>query len=140
MTQTAETKVGDRPPTDVGDAHPEQQRIDKRADDDVAPVRPFGRGKVGIGVQWAHGHGHQAELMVFGLGDRLAGPVPKDVAFLVVLEVSAESSIASIKDAGHGALRSLRVGSCIGRNSFMLVRHSKRRWALRSTVRSPLRR
>ena len=81
-------EVGDRLAGDVADAHAERERVDERADDDVALLLRLGRVHV-VEVQRVVVHRDQAEQVVVGLGHRLGGPVLVDVADLELLEVAA---------------------------------------------------
>ena len=95
VAQFVGPEVGDRSSGDVRHAHPEQQGVDERPDDDVAPAIHLGLGVVGVDVQRADRHREEAEQVVLRLGDRLARPVGERVARLVVLEVPAEAAVAS---------------------------------------------
>ena len=70
------------------DAHAERERVDERADDDVAALLGLRRVDV-VDVQRVVVHRDQAEQVVVGLGDRLRGPVLVDGADLELLEVAA---------------------------------------------------
>src|SRR3954453_14317180 len=80
-------EVRDRLAADVGDAHPERQRVDERADDDVAPLLGL-RGVHVVDVQRVVVHRQQAEEVVVALGDGLRRPVLVDGADLELLEVA----------------------------------------------------
>src|SRR3954469_1602503 len=81
-------EIGDGLAADVGDAHPERQRVHERPDDDVAPLLRLRRVDV-VDVQRVVVHRQQAEQVVVAFGDRLRRPVLVDVADFEVLEVAA---------------------------------------------------
>jgi hypothetical protein len=80
-------EVRDRLAGDVGNRHPERQRVDERPHDDVAALLRPARVHV-VDVQRVVVHRDQAEEVVVGLGDRLRRPVLVDGALLELLEVA----------------------------------------------------
>ena len=82
------SEVGDRLARHVGDAHAERERVDERADDDVAALLRLRRVDV-VDVQRVVVHRDQAEQVVVRLGDGLGRPVLVDGADLELLEVAA---------------------------------------------------
>ena len=80
-------EVGDRLARDVGDAHPQRQRVDERPHDHVAALLGL-RGVDVVDVQRVVVHGDEAEEVVVGLGHRLGGPVLVDGPDLELLEVA----------------------------------------------------
>ncbi|SQD95561.1 hypothetical protein FMEAI12_3240003 [Parafrankia sp. Ea1.12] len=90
VPQRLDLQVGDRLAGNVGDGHPEQQRVDVVPDDHVALELGGVLGVVGVQVQRVVVHREQAEQMVVVLGDRLSRPVPVDRADLELLVVPAK--------------------------------------------------
>ena len=66
----------------------ERERVDQRADDDVATLLGLVRVDV-VDVERVVVHRDQAEQVVVGLGNRLGGPVLVDGTDLELLEVAA---------------------------------------------------
>src|SRR6478672_10978819 len=97
VLQRLDLEVRDRLPRHVGHAHPEHERVDQVADDDVLAELRLGLGVVGVGMKRMVVHRDHAEQVVVGLGDGLAGPVLVDVAHLEVLEVAAEPRLAGVE-------------------------------------------
>ena len=64
----------------VGHAHAEHQRVHQVAHHHVLALDRLVLGEPVVGVEWVVVHGDHAEEVVVGLGDRLARPVPVDVA------------------------------------------------------------
>src|SRR5581483_1924648 len=93
VLQRLDLQVGDGRPADVGDAHAEHQRVHEVAHHDVLAELGGLLGVPGVGVEGVVVHGDHAEEVVVVLGDRLARPVPVDVADLEVLEVPAERPV-----------------------------------------------
>ena len=88
--QRLDLEVGDRCPAHVGHAHAEHERVHEVADDDVLAVHRLVLGEPLVRVQRMVVHRDHAEQVIVVLGDRLAGPVPVDVADGEVLEVATE--------------------------------------------------
>src|SRR5579875_1469202 len=80
-------QVGDRLAADVRDGHPQGERVDERADDDVATLLRARRVDV-VDVQRVVGHRQQAEEVIVGLGDGLGRPVLVDGADFELLQVA----------------------------------------------------
>src|SRR5437764_9105745 len=80
-------QVRDRLPAHVAHRHPQRERIDERANDDIAPLLGFGRVHV-VDVERVVVHGYQAEEMIVGLRHRLGGPVLVHGADLELLEIA----------------------------------------------------
>src|SRR5205823_2511544 len=86
-------EVGDARAAHVGDAHPEDERVDEISYDHVLLVDRLVLGEPLVGVQGVVVHRDHAEQVVVVLGDRLARPVLVDDADLEVLEVAPERPV-----------------------------------------------
>ena len=98
VLQGLDLEIRDRDTTDVGNRHPEHERVHQVADHDVFAELGLALCVIRVGVERVMVHRHHAEQMVVELGDRLAGPVFVDVAGLEILEVAAERALVH----GHG--------------------------------------
>ena len=134
VAQLLRGEVGDRLAGDVGDAHAERERVDERADHDVAPLLGA-RGVHVVDVQRVVVHRDQAEQVVVGLGDGLGRPVPVDRADLELLEVAAVGVGAARLAGGLVGLDGAR-WSCRGCCQFR--RASNRRFPRSQRDRAPL--
>ena len=99
MQQRLDLEVGDARAADVGHAHAERERVDQVAHHHVLALHGLVLGEPRVRVQRVMVHRDHAEEMVVVLGDRLAGPVPVDVARDEVLEVTPEGPVVD----GHSA-------------------------------------
>src|SRR5579859_2187277 len=90
VLERVDLEVGDRLARDVGNAHPERQRVDEVADHHVAAELRALLRVVRVGVERVVVHGDRAKEVVVGLGDGLAGPVPVRRSDLELLQVTPE--------------------------------------------------
>ncbi len=87
-------------PLTSGTLMPEHERVHEVADDDVPALHRLVLREPLVGVQRVVVHRDHAEQVVVVLGDRLARPVPVDVAGDEVLEVAAERAVVD-RHAGN---------------------------------------
>ena len=105
MAQIIRTQIGDSPPRDVRDAHTQQQRIDIGPDRDVLGWLHLGGSEVRVDVERVDGERQHAKQVDLGLSDCFTRPVMVHITGFIVLEVTAETGLAGIKDAGQGLVR-----------------------------------
>ena len=104
--QAFDLKVGDRCTANVGDTHPECQRVDEISNYDILAMDSFVLGKPFVRMKWVMIHGDHAEEMVVRFRNGLAWPVPVDITDLEFLEVAAEWAVvdahgSSVEDRDH---------------------------------------
>src|SRR4029078_8029672 len=100
VAKLAHAKARDIPAENIRNAHTEEQRVDESADHDIpAELGPLR--EMPVDVQRARRHRQHAEQVILRLGDGAPGPVMKDIARLVVAEVTAEAALARGEDTAH---------------------------------------
>jgi hypothetical protein len=99
---------GDRLTRGVGHRDPEKKRVDECPDNQISPKVHLRARVVSVGVHRTDGAREQAEEVILGLGNRVAGPMAIDIADLEIIEVAAEAILPCVELPCHYAERGER--------------------------------